>query len=84
MNRLEVNATINLLRSRGLLPADYAAPVPVDDLIAHARAKRLPKHLWPEVLRIVDAMPMTPAGKIRKADLRAIVIGDDPGSGDGA
>ena len=35
MNRLEVNATINLLRSRGLLPADYAAPVAVDDLIAH-------------------------------------------------
>ena len=35
MNRLEVNATINLLRSRGLLPADYAAPVQVDDLIAH-------------------------------------------------
>ena len=35
MNRLEVNATINLLRSRGLLPADYAASVQVDDLIAH-------------------------------------------------
>ena len=35
MNRLEVNATINLLRTRGLLPADYAAPVQVDDLIAH-------------------------------------------------
>ena len=56
----------------------------LDDLIAHARAKRLPKHLWPEVLRVVDTMPMTPAGKIRKADLRAIVIGDGPGSGDGA
>ena len=35
MNRLEVNATINLLRSRGLLPVDYAASVQVDDLIAH-------------------------------------------------
>ncbi len=35
MHRLEVNATINLLRTRGLLPADYAAPVQVDDLIAH-------------------------------------------------
>ena len=35
MNRLEVNATINLLRSRGLLPADYSAPFQVDDLIAH-------------------------------------------------
>ena len=62
---------------------DGAAPS-LDDLIAHAQATRLPKHLWPEVLHIVDAMPMTPAGKIRKADLRAIVIGDSAGSGDGA
>lgn len=35
MNRLEVNATINLLRARELLPPDYAASVAVDDLIAH-------------------------------------------------
>ena len=35
MNRLEVNATINLLRARGLLPPDYAASLAVDDLIAH-------------------------------------------------
>ena len=35
VNRLEVNATINLLRERGLLPADYRAPLEVDDLIAH-------------------------------------------------
>ena len=56
----------------------------LDDLIAHARARRLPKHHCPEVLYVVDAMPMTPAGKIRKADLRAIVTGDGPASGDGA
>ena len=56
----------------------------LDDLIAHARAKRLPKHHCPEVLRIVDSMPMTPAGKIRKADLRAMVIGDGAASGEGA
>ncbi len=55
----------------------------LDDLIAHARARRLPKHHCPEVLRIVDSMPMTPAGKIRKADLRAVVTGDDAASGDG-
>ena len=56
----------------------------LDDLIAHARARRLPKHHCPEVLYVVDAMPMTPAGKIRKADLRAILTGDGPASGDGA
>ena len=56
----------------------------LDDLIAHAQARRLPKHHWPEVLRVVVSMPMTPAGKIRKADVRAIVTGDGPISGDGA
>ena len=35
VNRLEVNATINLLRERGLLPADHTAPLAVNDLIAH-------------------------------------------------
>lgn len=35
MNRLEVNATINLLRARGLLPPDHTAPTAVNDLIAH-------------------------------------------------
>ncbi len=35
MNRLEVNATINLLRERGLLPLDHSAPPAVNDLIAH-------------------------------------------------
>ena len=55
----------------------------LDDLVAHARSRRLPKHHCPEVLRIVGAMPMTPAGKIRKADLRAAVAGDGAGSGEG-
>ena len=56
-------------------------PPSLDDLVAHARSRRVPKHHCPEVLRIVDSMPMTPAGKIRKADLRAMVIGDGAGAG---
>jgi cyclohexanecarboxylate-CoA ligase len=35
----------------------------------------LPKYLAPEALRFVDAMPRTPAGKIRKIDLRCLVEG---------
>ena len=58
-------------------------PPSLDDLVAHARSRRLPKHHCPEVLRVVDTMPMTPAGKIRKADLRAMVIGDGAGTGAG-
>ena len=57
-------------------------PPSLDDLVAHARSRRLPKHHCPEVLRVVDTMPMTPAGKIRKADLRAMVIGDGAGMGE--
>ena len=55
----------------------------LNDLIVHAQAKRLPKHHCPEVLRVVDAMPMTPAGKIRKADLRTVVAGDGQASREG-
>ena len=62
----------------------HAEAPSLEDLIAHARARRLPKHHCPEVLRIVDTMPMTPAGKIRKADLRAMVTGDGAASGEGA
>ncbi|HEY1360684.1 MAG TPA: AMP-binding protein [Xanthobacteraceae bacterium] len=36
-------------------------------------ARGLPKYLAPEALRFVDAMPRTPAGKIRKTDLRSLV-----------
>ena len=35
MHRLEVNATINLLKEHGLLPPDHDAPTAVNDLIAH-------------------------------------------------
>ena len=35
VHRLEVNATIILLKERGLLPPDHDAPPAVNDLIAH-------------------------------------------------
>ncbi len=35
VHRLEVNATINLLKEHGLLPPDHDAPPSVNDLIAH-------------------------------------------------
>ncbi|MCC6778356.1 MAG: AMP-binding protein [Hyphomicrobiales bacterium] len=37
------------------------------------RESGLPKYLAPELLRFVDEMPRTPAGKIRKVDLRPLV-----------
>lgn len=48
-----------------------AGPAPdLDDLISWCRAQGLPKRLWPEALRIIDAIPTTPAGKIQKRVLR--------------
>ena len=52
-----------------------AGPAPgLEELNAHLTARGLPKYHCPESLLLVDAMPMTPAGKIRKADLRATLF----------
>jgi acyl-CoA synthetase (AMP-forming)/AMP-acid ligase II len=42
------------------------APPELGDVIAWAERQGLPRRLWPEVLRVVDEMPTTAAGKIRK------------------
>jgi cyclohexanecarboxylate-CoA ligase len=41
-------------------------PPELDELIAWAREQGLPRRLWPEAVRVVDEMPTTAAGKIRK------------------
>ncbi len=41
-----------------------------EDLIEFARQHGLAKQYWPEAVYYIDQMPMTPAGKIRKNDVR--------------
>ena len=41
-----------------------------EDLIEFARQSGLAKQYWPEAVYHIDRMPMTPAGKIRKNDVR--------------
>jgi cyclohexanecarboxylate-CoA ligase len=41
------------------------------EVTAFARECGLPKHHWPEKVMYIEKMPMTPAGKIRKNDVRA-------------
>ena len=53
-----------------VIVADEAAP-DANALVDFVKGRGLPKHLWPEHVRRIDAMPATPAGKIRKNDLRA-------------
>jgi long-chain acyl-CoA synthetase len=43
--------------------------VTADELLAHCRS-RIAEYKCPEELRIVDALPRDPNGKVRKADLR--------------
>lgn len=45
----------------------------LDELVSFASARGLPKRQWPEVIRYIDAMPRTAAGKIRKPDLQKLI-----------
>jgi acyl-CoA synthetase (AMP-forming)/AMP-acid ligase II len=48
-----------------------AAPVGLGDVTAHLARAGLARQKWPEELRLVDDVPRTASGKIRKVDLRA-------------
>jgi cyclohexanecarboxylate-CoA ligase len=48
-----------------------AAPVTLDHLRAWLTAQEIAKARWPERLEIIDAMPLTPTRKIKKAELSA-------------
>lgn len=57
MNRLEVNATIILLKEHGLLPSDHDAPPSVNDLIAHVYDACARNGVSPSALRReIDAL----------------------------
>ena len=47
------------------------------DLIAHLKASGLAPYKWPEQLRVVDELPMTPTGKIQKHLLVAAMQGQN-------
>ncbi|MCP4331222.1 MAG: cyclohexanecarboxylate-CoA ligase, partial [Gammaproteobacteria bacterium] len=46
----------------------------LDELIAITRARGLAKNKWPERLQIVDALPVTAAGKLRRSVLQQQII----------
>lgn len=45
-------------------------PPDLASLVAWAERQGLPKRSWPEDVRLVDEMPTTPAGKVKKRELR--------------
>lgn len=48
------------------------ASVTLDDVRAHLSAGGVAKYKWPESLVVVDALPLTPTGKIAKEAVRAL------------
>ena len=51
-----------------------ATPPGLDALAGFLRERRLPKHLWPELVRAVGEFPRTAAGKIRKSEVRESIV----------
>ena len=45
----------------------------LDELTAWLSERGLPRRLWPESIVVVSTMPQTPAGKIRKNELRQMI-----------
>jgi acyl-CoA synthetase (AMP-forming)/AMP-acid ligase II len=52
---------------------DATAPPTLDGLQAHARDRGLSAHKLPARMVITDELPRTPAGKVRKRDLRPLL-----------
>ncbi|MEZ5220295.1 MAG: AMP-binding protein [Ilumatobacteraceae bacterium] len=51
------------------------ATVSLDELLEWSSDQGLPRRYWPESMRVVDEMPVTAAGKIRKNQLRDELFG---------
>lgn len=47
--------------------------VTLADLIAHLEQRKVAKFKYPERIELVDALPMTASGKVRKEELRALL-----------
>jgi non-ribosomal peptide synthetase component E (peptide arylation enzyme) len=52
-----------------IVPESGCEPT-LDALAAHCRALGLAAQKWPERIELVDDLPHTPMGKVRKEDLR--------------
>jgi acyl-CoA synthetase (AMP-forming)/AMP-acid ligase II len=63
-----------------VVPAASAAAPALDSLCSFLRDQGVATFKLPERLHLVDALPMTPTGKVKKAELRALVAHHQPTS----
>jgi len=54
-------------------PSPGSAPVDMDSMRAHLEAAGLARQKWPEEIRVVDELPRTPSGKVKKFVLRDVL-----------
>lgn len=52
-------------------------PPTLDDLLAYLRERGVSEWYWPQQLEVVDALPRTVTGKVRKVDLRRRFAGEE-------
>ncbi len=58
-----------------VVAAPGAEDLSLEDLCGIARCHGLDKHKWPERLEMMDALPLSPAGKLQRTALRDRVLG---------
>lgn len=57
-----------------VVPANTDVKLTLQDITEIADQQGLAKYKWPEYLEIMDALPLSPAGKIQRPTLRKIVM----------
>ena len=56
-----------------VVPADPAAPPTQDELIAYLKERHVAKRLWPERIELIDEIPVTATGKVKRFILAQIL-----------
>ena len=56
-----------------VVPSDSAAPPTQDDLIAYLKERHVAKRLWPERIELIDEIPVTATGKVKRFILAQIL-----------
>jgi non-ribosomal peptide synthetase component E (peptide arylation enzyme) len=57
-----------------IVPRQPGRPPALESLVAHAEAAGLAAHKRPTVVRTVEELPRTSAGKVRKAELKVLLV----------
>jgi acyl-CoA synthetase (AMP-forming)/AMP-acid ligase II len=57
-----------------VVPENKGGEVVLDDLVEFAEQQGLAKNKWPQILVLLDSLPMTSSGKLRRSVLQETVI----------